>query len=325
MRKPRVAGVRTFRLVVHGADEEGQIILDIETDRVDFAADTSKVGKMVRMVKSEGKSRRWLTVVAMAGVVGLLSAASGYAELKTADATRLERAKSMRAADVARAKERYQVQVKEANDKLTNIYNAVIEQYERAGDTATVDQLKAELSAVLAGEAESDGEASSTSAKFQGHRELIEMIGPNLVRADKTQVRTADLAEIPHIMLYFSASWCGPCRQFTPSLVSFFEKHKDSRKVMVILVSRDQGPVEMLQYMKDASMPWPAIPYSRIEGSGIPKKYGGRGIPNLVLLNADGSVRSGSYVDGEYVGPRKVMRDLEAILAEEEMSAPAGN
>ncbi len=267
------------------------------------------------MVNEERRTVRWLWV---AGVVGLLTAASGYAELKTSEVTRLERARTMHQTEVARAKERFQSQVREANDKLSGVFGGIIQQYDRSGDAATAEQLRQELARALAAEPE----ASAPAAKFVGHEELIGMLGPNLVRADKSLVRTADLAEIPHIMLYFSASWCGPCKRFTPSLVSFFEKHRESRKVMVVLVSRDQSPAEMQKYMTDANMPWPAIPYAEIEKSGILQKYGGRGIPNLVLLNPDGSVRSGSYVDGKYVGPAKVMADLEKIL-QEEASAPS--
>ena len=44
-------------------------------------------------------------------------------------------------------------------------------------------------------------------------------------------------------------------------------------------------------------------------------KYAGPGIPlPLVFLDAEGKVLSDSYVNGSYVGPQKVLADIEKTL-----------
>ncbi|MDP7574967.1 MAG: hypothetical protein QF723_07650, partial [Phycisphaerales bacterium] len=54
-------------------------------------------------------------------------------------------------------------------------------------------------------------------------------------------------------------------------------------------------------------MPFPAVPYERRDTSGIKKKYGARGIPNLVWLDGQDEVVKGSYEKGSYVGPQTVL------------------
>jgi len=251
------------------------------------------------------------------GLVGALAiAAIGLGEVKSSDRDRLDRAMKTRDADVQKSTERFRASVADANDKLQTAYNLAIQQYDKAGDKEAAESLKKELADVLARPI--DTSVSTTApAETNLNRELIAMLGNELVRADGSKVKTAELAGVPNVLIYFSASWCGPCKAFTPDLVAFFNKHADSRKVMVVFVSRDRSPADMMAYMKDDKMPWVGVPFANIQKTGILKKYGGSGIPNLVLLNTDGTVKSGSYVNGDYVGPRKVLRELEALLADE--------
>jgi nucleoredoxin len=66
----------------------------------------------------------------------------------------------------------------------------------------------------------------------------------------------------------------------------------------------------MRDYMREAHMPWPAIRYDEIAASGL-AQYAGRGIPCLVMLDADGKVVSHSYSGQTYLGPQHVLEDLE--------------
>ena len=62
-------------------------------------------------------------------------------------------------------------------------------------------------------------------------------------------------------VLYFSAHWCPPCRQFTPILAQQFAlHHQSSNKSMVIFVSGDRSQQEQLNYMREAHGDWPAVP-----------------------------------------------------------------
>ncbi len=117
---------------------------------------------------------------------------------------------------------------------------------------------------------------------------------------------------------YYSAHWCGPCRQFTPQLVRFYERMKGSgTQFEVIFVSADRSKNQMYQYMKEDRMKFPAVEYSQGRGSYEIMKYSGSGIPCLVFMDHTGKVLSDSYVRGQYVGPRKVLADMERILKQD--------
>ena len=54
------------------------------------------------------------------------------------------------------------------------------------------------------------------------HAKLLAMLGPELEKADGTKVKTTDALEgRKNVLIYFTASWCGPCRRFTPDLVKY--------------------------------------------------------------------------------------------------------
>lgn len=124
----------------------------------------------------------------------------------------------------------------------------------------------------------------------------------------------AQLGTKKYLAVYFSASWCPPCRAFTPELVKMYKRKKSARdKFDVIFVSRDKTEDSMLGYMKEDDMEWPALAYDLTKQSPL-SKYSGKGIPRLVIIDEKGAILSDSYVGEEYVGPTKVMKDLEKLL-----------
>jgi thiol-disulfide isomerase/thioredoxin len=139
------------------------------------------------------------------------------------------------------------------------------------------------------------------------HAKLIEMIGPDLVDMQGTRIPSTILSDKPDVLLYFTAKWCGPCRLFTPRLIDFYNQNAGRRDFMIIMVSSDRAKSQMAQYLKDYKMPFPAVPYARRDTSGIKKKYGARGIPNLVWLDGQDETVKSSYEKGTYVGPDKVL------------------
>jgi nucleoredoxin len=116
--------------------------------------------------------------------------------------------------------------------------------------------------------------------------------------------------------LYFSAHWCPPCRKFTPQLVAYYSQiAHDHPEFEIIFVSADKSAEDMATYMRESGMPWPAIEYGKLGNVPALQKYAGRGIPDLVIVDASGKVLADSFVGGKYVGPGKVLDDLSAIFA----------
>ena len=125
----------------------------------------------------------------------------------------------------------------------------------------------------------------------------------------------APLADAKYFAVYFSASWCGPCKAFTPQLVKWYSETKPKHpEFELILVSKDYDENSMDAYMAADKMPWPALKYSKIPRAKNILALAGPGIPCLVFLDADGKVLSDSYQGQTYVGPNKVMADMSKTL-----------
>ncbi|MEY4797801.1 MAG: hypothetical protein RI978_102 [Verrucomicrobiota bacterium] len=90
------------------------------------------------------------------------------------------------------------------------------------------------------------------------------------------------------VAVYCSAHWCPPCRTFTPQLVKFANENK--AKLAVVFVSFDQSEEKMFGYMKEAKMPWSAVPFKSAGGQAIAKEEGVSGIPTLLVYGKDGQL-----------------------------------
>lgn len=100
-----------------------------------------------------------------------------------------------------------------------------------------------------------------------------------------------NLAGCKNIFLYFSAKWCPPCRQYTPLVASYYENMKKRGKSLeVVFVSCDHSEEEFKEYYT-GHHPWLAIPYDDDKREGLSSMYNITGIPRLILLNRDGSIK----------------------------------
>jgi nucleoredoxin len=128
------------------------------------------------------------------------------------------------------------------------------------------------------------------------------------------------------IALYFSAHWCAPCRKFTPELVDYYNRVATQHpEFEIVFVSFDKSQFAMETYMREANMPWPAIDFPKLGGKEAVRKYAGGGIPCLVLVDATGKVISSTYAGAQYLGPAKVLGDLDAIFAGKVLDKVAQN
>ena len=132
--------------------------------------------------------------------------------------------------------------------------------------------------------------------------------GPQLVNAAGRKVDAAALKG-KMVGVYFSASWCGPCRGFTPKLVEFYNQCARRSDLEIVFVSCDKDAAAMSKYMKDDRMPWLAVPFGSPVGAALQKELHVGGIPKLAIFDASGKVLSdNARWDVVMLGPKAAER-----------------
>ena len=106
-------------------------------------------------------------------------------------------------------------------------------------------------------------------------------------------------------ILDFWASWCGPCRQETPFMVSLYEKYHD-KGLGIIGISLDQDHDAWAKAIGDLGMTWPQISDLQYWQSAAAEKFQVRSIPYMVVLDEKGTILNKGIRDEE----------LEAFISE---------
>jgi len=124
-----------------------------------------------------------------------------------------------------------------------------------------------------------------------------------------------NLKDCKVFVLYFSAHWCPPCRQFTPILAQQFGIHQqNSKKSMVIFVSGDRSQQEQLNYMREAHGDWPATPCQSQLQMQLNSAFGVRGIPAVIVIKAS----NGEIISRE--GRQEIMQNGSSAFSTWEQS-----
>ncbi len=147
--------------------------------------------------------------------------------------------------------------------------------------------------------------------------ELTDSLKGKLVKLDNNKLVAAGddaLADKKVIAIYYSAHWCPPCRQFTPELVKFYnETKKEHPEFELIFVSSDRSEKDMEHYMQWGKMPWLGLKHAETRGSEL-TKHAARGIPYMVVLDAEGKVLVEKGVGEDWMHPMKALPQISKLL-----------
>lgn len=116
-----------------------------------------------------------------------------------------------------------------------------------------------------------------------------ELVG-KLQKLDDDKLDDTELTKTPEFfILYYSASWCPPCRATAPHSVEFYnEMVKDNPKVELIMVSADDDEDACEEWAAEVGMPWAILPKDEREDVAAVHANAPRGIPTMVLVDGDG-------------------------------------
>ncbi len=88
------------------------------------------------------------------------------------------------------------------------------------------------------------------------------------------------------VMVEFWATWCPPCKEMTPGLISLYERYKNKGFVLFALVSDDEGSAAVGSFVKEYGIAYPVLAADR----GTIRKYGVSGIPASFLIDKEGKI-----------------------------------
>jgi thiol-disulfide isomerase/thioredoxin len=90
-------------------------------------------------------------------------------------------------------------------------------------------------------------------------------------------------------MIDFWASWCGPCRQFNPTLVKLYEQYHP-KGFEILAVSFDNERENWLGAIANDKLTWPQVSNLQGRRNVLGKQFGVPHIPYNVLVNAEGVI-----------------------------------
>lgn len=116
---------------------------------------------------------------------------------------------------------------------------------------------------------ETSGDSDLFNLGTVNRAQLARAVGPDLQRWNSQTkqfegVSTESVMESPYLVLFFTASWCPPCRAFTPELVSFLKEQPADRNYEIIMVGLDRNERAHNTYVENLNPGFVLVPYDRV-------------------------------------------------------------
>lgn len=96
-----------------------------------------------------------------------------------------------------------------------------------------------------------------------------------------------------YVLIDFWASWCGPCRQENPNVVSAYNRFKD-KNFTILGVSLDEDKAAWMKAIKKDNLNWTHMSDLKQWESAAVQAYGFEGIPFNVLVDPAGKIIASS-------------------------------
>jgi len=150
-----------------------------------------------------------------------------------------------------------------------------------AADIAFIDESASSASSA-------DSASSSTSASSVMSEKMSKV---KLHLLDGKRFKKAELTKSPEFyVLYYSASWCPPCRAAAPAVVQQFKASiADNPKVEFIHISADSSEDAAEEWAAKEGFPWLTVVPDDVKRSDLMEFKTKNSVPHYVMVDASGN------------------------------------